>query len=360
MAFRLPITFALVLAFAAVALGQRRVVTLQPVDVAGSIAQMGPASIAVTAANGRTWILKLQPGTTKIKITGTAEPEMLTQGTSVRFTARIDKRTSKAQDKIGAITIFTPTQGVTERTLGVELASEHPQGNVDDANAPLLPPEAAAGTGTLDDGAGGKSPKKRPPAAKGPDKSVPDVANYDVCAEIVSNRNGHMVVSVQNRFLKPRITVDLAADARIDLDLGDLSLAKPGDKIQAEGFYAVPGTCEEVDSVEVALSNPLAPPGSRPRRPRPVAGGGDTAPRPAGKAKTGPETAAGKKASPGAATPDKAPAKEAQPQAPATDLPLAKDNPPASAHQTVEPDPSPAAAPAPPVQKTSARPEETR
>ena len=42
MAFRLPMTFALVRAFAAAAFGQRRVITLQPVDVAGSIAQMGP------------------------------------------------------------------------------------------------------------------------------------------------------------------------------------------------------------------------------------------------------------------------------------------------------------------------------
>ena len=65
-------------------------------------------------------------GNTKVKITGSAEPEMLTPGTCVRFTARIDKRTSKAQEKIDKITIFTQTPGVAERTLGVELASEHP------------------------------------------------------------------------------------------------------------------------------------------------------------------------------------------------------------------------------------------
>ena len=41
---------------------------------------------------------------------------------------RIDKRTCKGQDKIDNITIFTPTPGMAERTLGVERASEHPQG----------------------------------------------------------------------------------------------------------------------------------------------------------------------------------------------------------------------------------------
>ena len=107
---------------------------------------------------------------------------MLTQGTSVRFTARIDKRTSKAQDKIGAITIFTPTQGVTERTLGVELAGERPQGNADDPNAPCAP-----GSGRRDRSPRRAEPaasrrKNARPAAKGPDKSVPDVADYDVCA----------------------------------------------------------------------------------------------------------------------------------------------------------------------------------
>ncbi len=242
--------------------------------------------------------------------------------------------------------------------MGVELAGERPQGNADDPNAPLLPPEAAAGTGVLDDGAGGKAPKNARPRRKGPTSRCPTSRTTTFCAEIVSNRNGHMIVNVQNRFMKSRITVDLAADARIDLDLGDLSLAQPGDKIQAQGFYAVQGTCEQVDSVEVALSNPLAPPGSRPRRPRPVAGG-DTA-RPAGKAKTGPETAAGKKAAPGAATPDKAPAKEAQPQGPATDLPLAKDNPPVGAHQTVVPDPVPAVAPCAAGPATLARAQEDR
>ena len=67
---------------------------------------------------------------------------MLTPGTCVRFTASIDKRTCKGQEKIDQLTIFTQTPGVAERTLGVERASEHPQGNEEGNAAGRQPPGA--------------------------------------------------------------------------------------------------------------------------------------------------------------------------------------------------------------------------
>ena len=102
------------------------------------------------------------------------------------------------------------------------------------------------------------------------DKSVPDVATYDICGRVLGFHAGKLTVSVQNRFLKPKITVDVAADAQIGLDLGDvgdLSLAEPGDKISAAGYCIKPGSCEIVKNVEIALSKPLGPPGSRPHHP---------------------------------------------------------------------------------------------
>ena len=87
-----------------------------------------------------------------------------------------------------------------------------------------------------------------------------------MCAQVLSYHGGRLIVSVQNRFFKPKITAELAADAQIGLDLGNLATAKPGDKISAEGFYVTPGVCQLVESVEVALAKPLAPPGSHPHR----------------------------------------------------------------------------------------------
>ena len=77
-----------------------------------------------------------------------------------------------------------------------------------------------------------------------------------------------LIVNVPNRFFKPRITVELTADVQIGLDLGNLSLAKVGDKISAAGYYVTPGICE-AGTIEVALANPLAPPGSRSAAPAP-------------------------------------------------------------------------------------------
>ena len=117
---------AIVLAWAGTSCGQ--VITLNPVELSGSIVQVGPRNIAMKAANGQNWVLNLQPRS-KIRITGVADTDMLKQGVFVRFTASIDKRTCKAQDKLDKITIFTQTPGVPERTLGVERASGHPQDN---------------------------------------------------------------------------------------------------------------------------------------------------------------------------------------------------------------------------------------
>jgi len=331
MAFRIKLMFAFVVGWAATASAQR-VITLNPVQLSGSIVQISPRSIAIKAANGQNWTLNLQ-GKTKVKITGSAEPEMLAPGTCVRFTAAIDKRTCKGQEKIDKITIFTQTQGVTERTLGVELATESRPGNEDQANAGAPP-------------AAGLEPEPKPGRARGPKvkaskPSVPDVAGYDVCAQVVSCRGGRLIVSVQNRFFKPKITVELTADAQIGLDLGNLSTAKPGDKISAVGYYVTPGICEVTDSVEVAMTNPLAPPGSHPHRTRTAAHDSDGSRRPGGKAKPGTGAAAGKNgAADDAAATEKAPAKEpAEMEVPAKNPPPEKIDPPPKAEPETKPEP---------------------
>jgi hypothetical protein len=364
MAFRVPLILAFFTACAG-SLQAQRTITLHHVEISGTVVQVVPRGVVLKSATGKEWGLKMDKETS-IKVTGTADPAMLTPGTCVRFTATIDKRTSKAQDKLDQITIFTESAAVADRTLGVERAGSRPQakegpampgqprgpggppggrgpgrpgapgqpgqGQAQPAPGEEAPPEIAPDPAPVDDGAGKlKSPKRR---GKGPDKSVPDVAAYEVCAQIVSCHNGRLTVNVQNRFLKSKITAELAADAKIDLDLGNLSVVKPGDKISGEGFYLNEGICEKTLSVEVALANPLLPPGSRARRPRPVAKG-DASHKPAGKTKPDSETAAKKKA--GAAAPaekdpekapDKAPAElEVPPDLPSDQNAPAKPDP---------------------------------
>jgi hypothetical protein len=320
MAFRIPFGLAIVLVAGAV-YGQRTI-TLHHAEVAGSVVQIVPPNIAVKSATGQQWILKIDRGT-RIKVTGTADPAMLTAGTCVRFTADIDKKTGRAKDKIDRITIFTETAGVAERTLGVERAGQRhaseeqpggpmgpprrprpgPQGGPGDQPPP--PPDLAGDPGIPDDGpANNKSTKRRGSASKAPDKSVPDVASYDICAQVVSCHAGRLIVNVQNRFFKPKITAELAPDATIDLDLGNLTAIKPGDNVTAaEGYYLNPGVCEKTLSIEVALANPLGPAGARGRHPKAVAKAAD-----AGKTKSNADKTAAKKPAETGTT-KKAPAK---------------------------------------------------
>ena len=212
MAFRSMLIWFSSLGWATAACGQR-IITLTRWQLSGTIVQIGPRAIAVKAANGQNWTVKLR-GDTKVKVTGTAEPEMLTPKTCVRFAAGSTSGPVRARKSSTNHDLHAdagrdgtdPWRGTGERTsAGPARPSRSQCGRAADGTAgaggrrPEIPDEEAAG---------GKPPKRRGAAAKGPDKSVPNVASYDVCAEVLSYHAGRLIVSVQNRFLKPKITVN--------------------------------------------------------------------------------------------------------------------------------------------------------
>jgi hypothetical protein len=303
---------------AAMPVAAQKIITLNPVTVAGELVQAGPRGVVVKGGDGKNWTVQLD-NNTKVKITGTAVPEVLTPRVAVRFVASIDKKTGKAQDKIDKITIFTPSQNIASRTLGVELAKA---GADKDENAgmggpmiiPNMRPNPAPGPGQEKPVDAGPAPDVIPgtgadaPAAGKPKRgggstaragknaaaSVPEVASYEVCAQIVSYHNHRLIVSPPNRYFKQKITVELTPEAEIALDLSDLNTAKPGDQVSAKGYYITPGICQHTDSVVITLANPLGEKAGR-HKARPAAKAGDapaaTPRRPAaGKAK--PEPAA--------------------------------------------------------------------
>jgi hypothetical protein len=312
MTIRLPAFVCLILGVALTAAGQK-MITLNPVTVAGELVQAGPRSVIVKGGDGKNWNVTLGGGT-KVKIKGTAVPETLTPRVSVRFVASIDKKTGKAQDKLDKITIFTPTQGDPSRTLGVELAKAGAGGGKDDEAGmggpmviPNMRPNPAPGPGqgqaqpadpgptpdvipgTGDEPPAGAKPKRGGGrAAKSPAASVPAVASYEVCAQVVSYHNRKLTVTAPNRYFKQKITAELSPEAEIALDLSDLSFAKPGDKVSAKGYYIQPGVCQHTDSVVITLSNPLGEKAGRSHRPKPAAKSTETPRRPAGKAKPEP------------------------------------------------------------------------
>jgi hypothetical protein len=319
----------LVVGFVSAAAAQR-VITLNPVNLQGDFVQAGPRAVVVKAGDGRNWTLAIGKET-HVKVKGTAAPEVLVPRTCVRFIASIDKRTGKAKDKIDKVTIFTQTPGVANRTLGVEFAKDAQQDDDGEAGPGAAKPPGPPGAPPPGPGPGpmpgqGPPPGRGPQNGAGPDAdappvdeappinskpkrsgrggktpalNVPDVASYEVCAQIVSYHGHRMTVTAPNRFFKAKITAELSPDAEIRLDLSDLSLAKPGDKVSGQGYYLTPGMCPHTDSVTITLANTLGARGGHSRRPSTAAKGGEAAHRPTGKSKSGPAAASPDQAPPG-------------------------------------------------------------
>jgi len=363
MVFRLNLMFVFLLGWSGVALGQKTI-TPNPVVLVGTVVRQGdgPQSLVLKAeraglpdakgvvpeaADKREWTVFWKEDT-KVKVMGPAETDALTPGTCVRFTAQIDKRTSKAVEKVAKLTIFTQSPGVAERTIGVDRASEHPAGKPGEANPAGHPPgqpnpqgpvagatpaakpgPAAVAGADLSEDTSSETPAPRPRAhgAKAPDKSVPDVAAYDVCGKITSFRKGVLVVAAKNRFFRTTVTVELSDDAKIDLDLGDHSVTKSGDRIGVMGFYVTPGTLVITRDIQARLANPFVPASTRSRRTRPGAHGSDAVRRPGGNSKQ-----------------------------PAEVKPPAKELPPAKAEPEAKPEPAPAPNIAPPAEETKPEP----
>jgi hypothetical protein len=371
MTFRLSLFLSLVLGIAITADGQR-MLTLNPVNIVGEVVQVGPRSVIVKAGDGKNWTVTLD-NNTRVKIKGTAALEMIAPRTYVRFVASIDKHTCKAKEKLDKITLFTPTQGVANRTPGVEFAKDAPQADDDEAGpggvqrmgpggppggpgrGPMGPGRGPAGPGqgplagpapdadnpATDEPPAGAKPKRGTRGGKSAAAAVPDVAEYEVCAQVISYHSRRVTVNVQNRYMKSRIIADLSPEAEVALDLSDLSTAKPGDKVSARGYYITPGVCQRTEFLTITLAKPLGEKPGRSHRARPPAKTGDAAHRPAGKGK--PEPAPADQNPP--AADDKAPATDEKPDAadkpPVIQAPKEKDDDPVMDDPNAKPQPAP-------------------
>jgi hypothetical protein len=390
MTLRLSLFVCLVFGVALTAAGQGRMaprtITANPVSIMGDLVQATPRNVIVKAGDGINWTVNLG-NTTHVKVKGTAVPELIAPRVSVRFVASIDKKTGKAQDKLDKITIFTPTQGVANRTLGVEFAKDAQQSDDDDAARPGgmprgpggppngrgrgpgmpppgqgpqagQPPGADAGIpGTNDEPPAAKQTKRGGRAGKG--ASVPDVASYEVCGQVASYHNHRLAVTAPNRFFKAHITAELSPDAEIALDLADLTVARPGDKVSANGYSITKGVCIHTDSLVITLANPLGEKPGRSHKPRPAIKN-DTPRRPAGKAK--PEPAAPADQNPPAV--DEKPSPEEKPAGDgAAEKPVVNKDRPKDDENPVMDDPSAKSQPVQPkpdnVQPDAKKPDET-
>lgn len=193
-----------------------------PLNASGTLQAVAPGKMIIKAAGDEMWMVTINKAT-EIHVVGTAVPEFLRPGMFVKFKANLDQK-GRAQEPIGKLTIATPSE------------TEIPG---------AFPDQGAAGFG-----AGGG-------AANAGGGEGPPVSAYQVFGQIRGiDKKGKMSV-----FCGPAgaVTVELAENPEIEVDVADLRLASQGDKVMASGTMSGErmGTAKLID---VELSKPLGPP----------------------------------------------------------------------------------------------------
>jgi hypothetical protein len=201
---------------------------VQTAVVDGKIQALSQNMIQVVTDKNQVYAVAVEPSKTKLTIRGTAEPGALRAGMLVRFNAVLDEK-GMGEKPVEKLTIFTPY------------------------------PNASIGVFKEKD-------------------------SMFVAGQVKSVREGKLTVAAKQH----QIGVELADNVQIDLELSNLTLAKPqaGDEIKLTGKEVQPKKIV-ADSVEITLAAPLAASGGKqsPRTPRRAgkAGGEKSKPGPKGK-----------------------------------------------------------------------------
>ncbi len=202
------------------------------VQPGGTIEALGPGFLQIKSLTGQQSVIQLLENTT-VHVTGTAKVDVIGPGTFISFVAEVDKRRSEVQDKVGRLTIFTPS---AERPLGAfpgGAAGAALGANAFEANPAALPPAADAG---------------------------PPVETFEIVGQIKGiDKSGKLMLFVPNQYFKPAVEIELAEEPEIHLDLSGpamLRFVKPGDKVQARGRQVAPNVTQ-VTELTVELAEPL-------------------------------------------------------------------------------------------------------
>jgi hypothetical protein len=180
--------------------------------LSGTVEQVTPQVVTVSPEGGKepVYVGINQLGvTTRVTILGTAEPEFLSPGMYVQFTAAIDQQ-GTVQGKVAELLIYEP-----EETTGPILAAEGDPGQ--------------------------------------PKTNADGVPIYFVRGQVRSNRNGELMVATTGKSVK----MPLAEVQKINVGLHNLALASAGDKVSIVG-KEVDKTKVLGERVDVTLSKPLA------------------------------------------------------------------------------------------------------
>ena len=229
------------------------------VDTSGTIEAIGRGLIQIKSVGGQPYMLQITERAT-VHITGTAKKDVLGPGSFVSFFAEVDKRRSEVQEKIGELTIFTPSP---QRPLGAFPGGRPAIGpDALEADPPAANPAAAVqAPDAAQPPAGARQPRSRSRRAQAKDEDQgPPVDNFEIVGRITGiDKTGKLTVYAPNPYFKSPVEIELTEDPHIDLDLADarmLTIARPGDKVLARGQQVAPNVVQ-VNEISVELAEPF-------------------------------------------------------------------------------------------------------
>lgn len=176
------------------------------VELAGMLKQIGPGVLQIATEAGDKWLVRLEgrPQEMKVSFSGKADPSFLKSGMLVQFEGTVNKR-GELQEKLEQIVVTSPREGIE---VGVY-------------------PEATGGNtgGLFSDDKPEEKPKKQ---------ARPDAVRCRVTGLITKiGRTGELTVNCRNG----TVTAELADTVQVSVDLTDLRLAQPGDKVELRGWH---------------------------------------------------------------------------------------------------------------------------
>ncbi|MFI4874880.1 MAG: hypothetical protein ACIALR_06065 [Blastopirellula sp. JB062] len=167
----------------------------------GQIVGLQGSLLQVKGSDGTPWLLKVEVKPEDMQLSGTAEKGWIAPGMFVSFTGKFDGR-GNSQEPVAEVTVFTPREGTP---LGVT-------------------EEATIDGGSLF-GADTAKPKK---------KGADEISTYLVNGRVAGvARDGKLNVVAGGT----RISVELAENAVVKVEVSDPRLIRPGDSIEAGGWY---------------------------------------------------------------------------------------------------------------------------
>ena len=208
-------------------------------NLSGTLNALNANGFVLTTEAGFTWLLQAKRDT-KVELTGKAKPAFLAPGQCVNVFATLDLHEGTMQGKARRLTVFSPGDKrafgilpdlgfgeLEEATRARQQTSEKPPGSTDQTDEAVSKAEPDQVSHS-----DAKEPqnKRRRPAKTG---------SFAINGRIIGVKNGKLTVQVPpNPFVPTSLTIEVAEDADIDVELTGLSalrLALSGDHIQASG-----------------------------------------------------------------------------------------------------------------------------